>query len=159
MIMNPSQRVASLWKSLSPKPGGTWLFSRILARVIPYSGTMGAHVRELRPGFAKLTLRDHRRVRNHLHSIHAIALANLGELTSGLALIPALPSGIRGILTALSVEYLKKARGTLEARCECVVPQSIVGTTEFTLVADIKDGAGDSVARVSAIWRVGPAEK
>jgi len=155
-LMSLADRVTALWHSLRAKPGGTWLFSRMLGRAIPYSGTMGAHVRELKPGFARLTLRDRRRVRNHLRSIHAIALANLGELTSGLALIPSLPRGTRSILTAISVEYLKKARGTLEARCQCAVPEAIRETTEIVLLTEIRDAAGDEVARVRATWRLSP---
>jgi acyl-coenzyme A thioesterase PaaI-like protein len=93
--MTPSDRVSSLWHSLHTKPGGTWIFSRLLGRVIPYSETTRPHVRELRPGYARLTVRDRRGIRNHLNSIHAIAIANLGELASGLAMVLALPPGTR----------------------------------------------------------------
>lgn len=158
MSSNTSQaeRIQGLWSRLSPLPGGTWLFSRLLGWMVPYSGSIGPHVRELRPGYARITMRDHRGVRNHLNSIHAIALTNLGEVTSGLAMIPALPPGTRSIVTNLKMEFLKKARGPLSSVCRCEVPQHLREVTEQVVVADISDQASDIVARATVTWRLTP---
>jgi Uncharacterized protein, possibly involved in aromatic compounds catabolism len=130
-------------------------FQPLLGFMIPYSGSIHPLVVELRPGYAKVQMRDRRAVRNHLHSIHAIALMNLGELTTGLAMTLAMPDGARGIVTGLSMEYLKKARGLLTA--ECTAPPfdaSVSGKHDFR--ADIVDESGDVVARATAHWLVGP---
>lgn len=152
---NPITRLQRLWQRLQPLPGGTWLFSRILGWIIPYTGTIGANVKVLRPGFAEIHLRDRRRVRNHLRSIHALALANLGELTSGLAMLGSLPADIRGIPTALSIEYFKKARGHLIAQSHCSPPH-VSENTDFKVTADIRDADGDVVARITVNWHMGP---
>ena len=123
--------------------------------MIPYSGSIGATVLELEPGRVKTRLRERRSVRNHLGSVHAIALANLGELTSGLALVGALGPEARGILTGLDVRYHKKARGTLEAEARCEVP-TVTEPTDRTVHAEIRDESGDVVATVTAHWRLGP---
>jgi len=95
-------------------------------------------------------------VRNHLGSIHAVALANLAEAASGLALVVGLPPEARAILVRLSVDYLKKARGTLRSECDCE-PVTSAEEREVELDSRIYDAAGDVVATGRARWRVGAA--
>ena len=152
---NPVARLQTLWRRLQPLPAGAWLFSRILGWTAPYSGTIGANVKELRPGYAQVQMRDRRRVRNHLHSIHALALANLGEMASGLAMLGGISPTTRGIPTRLSIEYFKKARGLLIAESHCT-PPSVSEDTDFEVHADIRDSTGEVVARTTVNWRLGP---
>ena len=153
--MTPDQ-LLGLWRRLAPLPGGRWLFGRLLAFGIPYSGSIGARVRILEPGHCILLLRERRAIRNHLRSIHAVAITNAGELASGLAMTTALPAGTRAIVTRLSTEYLKKARGTIVVECRVAeVPHPKV-PMEVRVEAVLTDGAGDVVARVQAQWRVAP---
>lgn len=145
------------WNRARRLPGGRSLFTRLLRRRVPYSGTIRARVDELAPGYAKVRMEDHRRVRNHLNSIHAIALANLGELTTGLAMSAAIPAGMRGIPVRLSIEFLKKARGEISAESQCSVPQADE-EREHEVEALLKDPEGEPVARFKARWLVGPTD-
>lgn len=148
------ERMLKLWQRLAPLPGGRWLFSRVLGYMAPYTGSIGASVKELRPGYARVELRDRRKVHNHLNSIHAIALMNLGEATTGLALMTGLSPGIRGIITELSIQYFKKARGRLIAVAETLQPE-VQDDLQYEVMAEIKDQSGDVVARCTANWRLG----
>lgn len=144
-------RLLRAWQRLHGKPGGKWLFSRLVGRMAPYTGTIGAMVVELSPGRAVVMLKDRRAVRNHLRSIHAIALANLGELASGLAASAALPPGVRGIPTSITIDYLHKARGTLTATGTADLPD-ITEPATAEVLADIRDAAGVTVATVRVCW-------
>jgi acyl-coenzyme A thioesterase PaaI-like protein len=154
---SPGTRLHALWKRLAPLPGGRWLFSRVFGWMVPYSGSIRPLVVALEPGHARVVLHDRRRVRNHLRSVHAVALANLGEAASGLALVGGLPPTARGILTRLEIEFVKKARGRLEAECSCRVPR-VSETLDQVVTARIRDAGGDEVAVVTAHWRLGPTK-
>lgn len=117
----------------------------------PYTGTMKALVVELEPGRAVVELKDRRAVRNHLRSVHAIALANLGELASGLAASAAMPVGVRGIPVAITIDYHHKARGTLTAIGTADLPE-VTEPTTAQVHADIRDTSGTTVSTVTVTW-------
>jgi acyl-coenzyme A thioesterase PaaI-like protein len=149
--------IRSLWDRLAPLPGGRWMFSLALGRLAPYTGSISPRVEELRQGYARVRMRDRRGVRNHLRSIHAIALMNLAEVSSGLALTYSLPPDARAILTGLSIEFLRKARGTLTAEAELEPPRANE-RKEYEFGSTIRDSTGETVARARARWLVGPVE-
>lgn len=150
--------IRTFWDRLGPLPGGPAAFSLLLGWLAPYSGSIRPRVTELRPGYARVEMADRRRVRNHLRSVHAIALMNLAELATGLALHYAMPAHARAILTGLSIEYLKKARGPLAAEARAPVPEGRE-SEEVVLETEILDAEGDLVARATARWLVGPREE
>jgi acyl-coenzyme A thioesterase PaaI-like protein len=155
MASTPEAAIREQWERWSALPGGRAVFSWLLGRLVPYSGSIGARVEELGPGYARATLRDRRRVRNHLRSVHAVALVNLAELATGLALNFAMRPDARSILTGLSIRYTKKARGVLTAEARAPVLESDA-EREITVTTDIRDSVGDVVATAEALWRVGP---
>ena len=147
--------LAQSWAALQGRPLGKQLFSQLVKLKIPYTGALGAQVEELGDGHAVVTLRDRRAVRNHLNSIHAIALVNLGEFTTGLAVFHRLDGRARGIVTDLRIQYVKKARGTMTARCDIAIPE-LAGKIQLEVPGVISDASGEVVAKVWATWQIQP---
>lgn len=154
----PEQRLITMWNRFGGTAIGRRIFSIVLGRTAPYSGSIKALVLSLEPGATQVALNDRRGVRNHLNSIHAIALANLGELASGLAMISAVPANTRSIVINLDIEFLKKARGRLVATGSASPPQIITEATDSLALAEITDAEGDIVSRVKVHWRLSPKE-
>jgi uncharacterized protein (TIGR00369 family) len=143
------------WPRISRMPGGRALFSRMMGLLVPYTGALGGEVEELREGYARVALKDRRAIRNHLRSVHAIALANLVEMTGNLALLYSLPPDCRMIVAGLSMDYLKKARGRLTAECHAPVPASNA-RQELPIEVVVKDAAGEVVAKGTLRSLIGP---
>jgi acyl-coenzyme A thioesterase PaaI-like protein len=143
------------WLRLEGRLGGAWLFSRLLGRKARYTGSIRPSVRELAPGHARVEMPDRPAVRNHLRSIHAVALINLGEVTGGIALLAALPRNRRGIVTNLSMRYVKKARGKLVGSADFPPPPPDF-EGPYTTETELFDDEGDLVAVCTAEWTLGP---
>ncbi|MFT4606772.1 MAG: acyl-coenzyme A thioesterase PaaI-like protein [Urechidicola sp.] len=155
--INPKTKnqLVKLWDKLNRLPFGARLFSLFLGWYAPYSGSIGAHVEALGVGEVRVSLRDRRKVRNHLKSVHAIASINLGEIVTGLAVLSAITDDMRGIVLGLRSEYKKKARGKLTATAFFELPEQMEDNTLFEVSCEIKDKAGDVVAMVTANWLLG----
>jgi acyl-coenzyme A thioesterase PaaI-like protein len=109
----------------------------------------------LQPGRAEVEIPDRRSNRQHLGSVHAVALINVAEQASGLAMLAGLPDGIRAIVTHISMQYLKKARGPIRAVSIVEVP-TVTADTDIDVTAECLDRDGAVVARATVRWRVGP---
>ena len=136
-------------------PFGAKLFSLFLGWYAPYSGSIGANVEALSAGNVRVSLRDRRKVRNHLKSVHAIASINLGEIVTGLAVLSAITDDMRGIVLGLHSEYKKKARGKLTATAFFELPEAMEDNTPLVVNTEIKEKAGDVVATVTENWLLG----
>lgn len=147
----------SYWNRLRPIPLGRYWASWIFWLYVPYSGSVRPEIRELRQGYARVRIRDRRLSRNHLGSIHAAALMNVAEAASGLSLVAGLPKELRAILVSFQIDYLRKARGPIEAECHSEIPE--LGREErYELKSILRDKKGTIVAQATATWLVGPVK-
>jgi len=144
-------------RALARWPLGAKLFDRAVGLQVPYAGTIKAQVLDLEPGYARVLMPDRRAVRNHLRSIHAVALINLGEMTANMALMTTQPSGGRWIVTGLETKYVKKARGPIVALCR-IEPSDLDWSLDRDWSGEVTlcDSSGDVVARLLQYWKIGP---
>jgi acyl-coenzyme A thioesterase PaaI-like protein len=145
----------TLWDRLSPVPGGRTVFSFLVGRAAPYTGTIRAKITTLRKGHAEVVMKDRPSVRNHLRSVHAVALANLCELTGNVALAYSLPDDARFIVAGMRLEYVKKARGPITGTSDCPVPET-AERRSWEVPVVLRDAQGDVVVRAWLDTLVGP---
>ncbi len=134
---------------------GRWLFTRLVCLQAPYFASISPVVQELAPGRCVARIKHRRRVRNHIGTVHAIALCTLAELTAGLGTDVSIPASMRWIPKGMTVRYLKKAVGTMTSTC--TIPPATEGAAQ-DLVAhvDVRDPLGELVFDADVAMYVSP---
>jgi acyl-coenzyme A thioesterase PaaI-like protein len=156
--MSTNNRVMDLWLSLSVKPLGKWLFSRLVCWKAPYFGTIKPRFEEMRPGFARVSMPKRRAVHNHIQTIHAIALCNLAELGAGTMMEASLSKNMRWLPKGMTVQYLKKAETAVEAHC--MAHDIADGPARDVVVkVEIKDQRGNIVTAAEITMWVSPKKR
>jgi uncharacterized protein (TIGR00369 family) len=86
----------------------------VVSDAAPYFGTIGPQFVDVRPkDVVEVRIKDRREIHNHLGSVHAGAMCNAAELVGGVLTDISLPEGRRWIPSAMSVQYLAKAKTDL----------------------------------------------
>lgn len=143
-----------LYRRITRWPAGHWLFSRAVCFRAPYFATISPRFVALAPGRCEVRIRDCRRVHNHIGTVHAIALCNLAELAAGVMTDASLPASMRWIPKGMTVEYLKKAKGTLHGVATPDLPLvESANAYDLPVSVQVTDEAGDTVFRAKiAMW-------
>jgi acyl-coenzyme A thioesterase PaaI-like protein len=149
-----SQQILSAYRTLSGKPGGKWLFSKLVCWKAPYFSSIAPRIEVLEPGRCVATIKHRRAVTNHIGTVHAIALCNLAEFTGGLACDVSIPASMRWIPKGMTVSYLKKAAGTMRAvATPAFAPREAAQGYELPFEVMVENPAGEAVFKASiAMW-------
>ena len=149
-----SANVLALYRKFERMPAGRWLFSRAVCLKAPYFASISPRFVSLEPGRCEATLRHRRRVTNHLGTVHAIALCNLAELTAGVMTDATIPREMRWIPKGMTVEYLKKAVGTMRGVATPDIPVVAADSGyELPVSVVVSDDGGEAVFRARiAMW-------
>ena len=140
-----ASKTLKLFHLLGRTAAGRWTFTRLICFKAPYFASISPLIDDLAPGRCVVVLRDRRRVRNHIGTVHAIAMCNAAELAGGLATEVTIAPSQRWIPKGMSVRYLKKARGTLIATARVEVPPADAPAQEAHALIEVRDAANEVV--------------
>ena len=148
----------TMWTKLKDKPFGKWLFARAVCWKAPYFATIAPRFEELKPGYARVSLKKRRAVENHIGTVHAIAACNLAELGAGTMMEASLPANMRWLPKGMSVQYVKKCETDLIA--ECTANDIAEGPARDVVVGvGMKDTLGNLVVHADITMYVSPRKK
>lgn len=155
MSANRLSRAVNLINHL-PRRVQPALLSLLFASQVRFAGTARVRINSLTQQQSCLTLRDRNRVRNHVGSIHAAAMALLAESATGFLVGMSVPDTHLLLIKTLRVDYKKRAIGSLRAVATLTTEQlSAVATQprgEVTVQVEVTDESGQSPIACEMIW-------
>ncbi len=133
----------NVYKKVASYPFGKLIFNKGIGFVSPFFGKLKPNVIDLKAAFCIVEMKDRRGLRNHIGTINAGAMCSLAELTAGMAVDAAIPSSLRWLPKGMSVSYLKKAKGTLRAKCE--FNPALLKPGDVAIPLEIRNLANDTI--------------
>ncbi|OJJ20887.1 hypothetical protein BKI52_09920 [marine bacterium AO1-C] len=137
--------------------------NQIIHQVVPIFGTCGINVEQLTTDQCTTTLASEKRVHNQVGSIQSAAIILTAESAMGLLISLNLPPGQVALVSNVNTDFLKKARGSIQAQAQLPTSQSELFQTQekgnFSLQVDVTDETNAIIATCKADWYWFPAKK
>jgi len=149
--------VMDLYNKVNRFPAGKTIFSVLFSQKAPYFATVRPRFTELRPNYAELTIKKHRRVQNHIGTVHVIAICNGLEAAMGALAEATVPSNKRWIPKGMEVSYAAKATSNITCIAE-TDPQGWTGD-DPDLPVRIRGVRDDGTVVVDGVIRLWVTEK
>jgi acyl-coenzyme A thioesterase PaaI-like protein len=106
---NKPTKVMALYNKVTRFPFGNKIFSKMVARMAPYFGTIKPLITELKPNYCVCFIKKGKRVHNHIKTVHVIAICNGLEMAMGVMAEASIPKHLRWIPKGMSLDYTAKA--------------------------------------------------
>ncbi|MES2089092.1 MAG: DUF4442 domain-containing protein [Pseudomonadota bacterium] len=151
-------RLAKLPASLRP-----WVTSLVLGKAVPLVGTASLRFEEISNARVVVSIRNRRKVQNHIHGVHAAAMALLAETATGFCVGMNVPDDKLPLIKTLKVDYLKRAMGDLRAvaqlRPEQIQQILTLDKGEVTVPVSITDESGQEPIACEMVWAWVPKKR
>lgn len=146
-----------IYNKVTRLPFGHYFFNKGVGFVAPFFGKIRPNIIELKSSHCVIKMKDRWGIRNHIGTINAGAMCTLAELTGGMAIDATIPTHLRWIPKKMTVEYLRKGKGTLEAVCR--FDAALIQEGDITLPVIIKNTANKDVLSAEITFHISKKKK
>jgi acyl-coenzyme A thioesterase PaaI-like protein len=156
--MQKQNRLSRLVERFNGLPRGirAWVITFAFGASVRFVRTAGVRFVDLTGERAVLVLRNRRRVQNHIGTIHAAAVALLGETASGAVFGMNVPDSRVSLLKSMRINYIKRSQGALKAiaslnedACEGFSSRE---KGEVLIPVSITDETGEPTVECEYVW-------
>lgn len=141
----------------------SFLLSQLFGRAVKFAGTAGIQIQKLDFQHAVLVQKNSRKVQNHIGSVHAAAMALLGESATGFLVGMHVPDDRLPLLKSMHLDYVKRATGQLTATARLTDAQIEQIRTEekgeVTVQVQLLDELGVEPVLAQYVWAWVPKKR
>jgi acyl-coenzyme A thioesterase PaaI-like protein len=132
------------------------LLSTVFGNVVPMVGTAGIRYDLLTPEKVICSIKNRRKMQNHIGSVHAVAIALLAETATGFVVSMNIQPGGIVLIKSIKMDYKKMVKGDIIATATLTASQrELMATTpkgETSVACIVTDATGQSPIEVEMIW-------
>jgi len=148
-------RIADKTNNL-PEGLRSFVLSKMFGRVVPFLSTAGVRFENVTQERLVVSIRNQRKVQNHIKGVHAAAMALLAETATGFVVGLNVPDDKLMLLKSMKVDYLKRAQGNMRA-VATLTPEQIssfhqADKGDVTVAVSVTDDSGQEPIRCEMIW-------
>jgi acyl-coenzyme A thioesterase PaaI-like protein len=140
-----------------------WLLSRTLGKVVPFVGTAGLEFLKLEPGRVEIHIDNRKHVQNHIHGVHAAAMALLAETATGFVVGMSIPDDKLPLMKSMKIDYNRRAQDGLTAVARLTGEQirqiQTAEKGEVTVSVHVKDASRAEPIQCEMVWAWVPMKK
>ena len=135
----------------------------LLGNVVPFLGTAGMRFETVSSPRVVVSVRNKRKVQNHIKGVHAAAMALLAETATGFVVGMNLPDDKLPLLKSMKINYVKRSTGDMRAVAE-LSPQQIQSIVsdekgEVVVKVTVTDAANEQPVECEMTWAWVPKKR
>jgi acyl-coenzyme A thioesterase PaaI-like protein len=144
-------------------PLGQQAVTLALGRTVKFVGTARLKVEVLTSERAVVSVRNKKRVQNHIGGVHAMAMGLIAESATGFVVGMNVPDSAIPVIKSVKIDYLKRAKGDMRAEATLTNEQREAIASqpkgEVLVQCKVTDESGIEPIRCEMIWAWVPKKR
>ncbi|AMC34318.1 DUF4442 domain-containing protein [Janthinobacterium sp. B9-8] len=153
--LNKMSRIAAKTANL-PQNLRSFILTRLFGRIVPFLSTASVQFEEVSAARLVVSIKNRRKVQNHIKGVHAAAMALLAETSTGFVMGMNVPDDKLLLLKSMHVDYQKRSQGDMRAVATLSSDQiELLHSTEkgnFAVNVEISDESGEAPIQCEMVW-------
>ncbi len=140
-----------------------WVLSKAIGNTVKYTGTSGCYFEEMTRDKVVVSMKNRKKVRNHIGQIHAAAMVLLAETATGMVVGMNLPDDKLPLMKSMENKFVRRSQGAMRAEAWLTEEQKqqILSEEKGDVIVNVKvtDESGEEPIICKMCWAWVPKKK